>query len=173
MASVVFLRAANVGGTSVFRPSVLAKELADLDVVSIGAAGTFVVRRPASAAAVRARVVQGVRFRPEMMVRPGKEVLDLVADPPFGKEPAGDVSRFVSVLAERPTKVPPLPIVVPLAEAWQVKVVAVPGPYALSWDRHDGKRRYYPNEVVERHLGVRATTRGWDTLLRVARALEG
>ena len=46
MAFVVFLRAVNVGGHQTFRPSVLAKELSEYDVVNIGAAGTFVVRKP-------------------------------------------------------------------------------------------------------------------------------
>lgn len=44
MASIVFLRAVNVGGHKSFRPSALAAQVAALDVVSIGAAGTFVVR---------------------------------------------------------------------------------------------------------------------------------
>lgn len=46
MASVVFLRGVNVGGHKAFQPSAVARDLADLDVVNIGAAGTFVVRKP-------------------------------------------------------------------------------------------------------------------------------
>ena len=41
MALVVFLKGVNVGGHRTFRPSVLASRLAKLDVVNIGAAGTF------------------------------------------------------------------------------------------------------------------------------------
>ena len=44
MASVVFLRAANVGGHQTFHPKTLANDLAAFRVVNIGAAGTFVVR---------------------------------------------------------------------------------------------------------------------------------
>ena len=43
MAFVVFLRGVNVGGHKAFQPSVLAKELADFDVVSVGAAGAEAV----------------------------------------------------------------------------------------------------------------------------------
>ena len=43
MALVVFLKGVNVGGHKTFRPSVMAREL-QLDAVSIGAAGTFVIR---------------------------------------------------------------------------------------------------------------------------------
>jgi len=46
MALVVFLRGVNVGGHRTFRPSLLANELSDFDVVNVGAAGTFVVRNP-------------------------------------------------------------------------------------------------------------------------------
>ena len=45
MAWVVFLRGVNVGGHKAFRPSVVAKDLAEFDVVNVGAAGTFVVRK--------------------------------------------------------------------------------------------------------------------------------
>ena len=44
MPSAVFLRGVNVGGHRTFRPSILAKELSKLDIVNVGAAGTFVVR---------------------------------------------------------------------------------------------------------------------------------
>ena len=53
MALVVLLRGVNVGGHRTFRPSVLAGRLKHLDVGNIGAAGTFVGRRPASRAGVR------------------------------------------------------------------------------------------------------------------------
>ena len=47
MALVVFLRGVNVGGHRTFRPAALVKDLAHLDAVNIGAAGTFVIRRRA------------------------------------------------------------------------------------------------------------------------------
>jgi len=50
MALIVFLRAVNVGGHKTFRPSLLAKELSGYDVVNVGAAGTFVVRKPGTRA---------------------------------------------------------------------------------------------------------------------------
>ncbi len=46
MALIVFLRGVNVGGHRTFRPSMLARELSDYDVVNVGAAGTFIVRKP-------------------------------------------------------------------------------------------------------------------------------
>jgi hypothetical protein len=42
MALIVFLRGVDVGGHRTFRPSILARELSDHDVVNVGAAGTFI-----------------------------------------------------------------------------------------------------------------------------------
>ena len=57
MALVVFLRGVNVGGHKRLRPSILAKELSHYDVVNVGAAGTFVVRKPGSRAKFRAELL--------------------------------------------------------------------------------------------------------------------
>ena len=50
MTLVVFFRGINVGGHRTFRASILARELAAYDGVNVGAAGTFVVRKPGSRA---------------------------------------------------------------------------------------------------------------------------
>ena len=49
MALVVLLRGINVGGHRTFRPTALAEQLKHLGAVNIGAAGTFVIRRPVHA----------------------------------------------------------------------------------------------------------------------------
>ena len=46
MALVALLRGVNIGGHRTFRPSILARELSDYDVVNVGAASTYVVRTP-------------------------------------------------------------------------------------------------------------------------------
>ena len=56
MALVVLLKGINVGGHRTFRPSVLAKELARFHVVNVGAAGTFVIRKPVNRATLRAEI---------------------------------------------------------------------------------------------------------------------
>jgi len=59
---VVFLRGVNVGGNKKFSPAALAKDLSHLDVTNVGAAGTFVVRRAKSAAAVRKAIAEKLPF---------------------------------------------------------------------------------------------------------------
>ena len=87
MALVAFLRGVNVGGHRTFRPSALARELEDLDVVSIGAAGTFVVRAPVKQRRLRAELESRLPFETEIMICRGSEILRLVGLEPFAGEP--------------------------------------------------------------------------------------
>src|SRR5205085_8488313 len=57
VASVVFLRAVNVGTTNRCRPAAIAKELAVFGVINIGAVGTFVARKEVSESVLRADVI--------------------------------------------------------------------------------------------------------------------
>ncbi len=58
MAPVLFMRGVNVGGHKPFRPAAFAKELSAFEVLNVGAAGTFIVRRTVSQATLRARVLR-------------------------------------------------------------------------------------------------------------------
>jgi uncharacterized protein (DUF1697 family) len=165
MASVVFLRGVNVGGHKAFKPSVLAKELADFDMVSVGAAGTFVVRGQVSEAALRAALLKRLPFEPELMVCQARVILDLASADPFADQLAGsDVKNYVTVLAKRPRALPELPIGRPAGEDWQVKLIAIRDRFVLSLHRRLGRALIYPNEVVEKTVGVSATTRNWNTI---------
>ncbi len=174
MALVVFLRGVNVGGHKAFRPSTLAKELADFDVVNVGAAGTFVIRKTISQTMLRAELLRRLPFKAQIMICGSRDVIDLASGEPFPDEPAGkDVSRFVSVLAKRPRTLPRLPISQPAGDKWQVKVIGIPGRFALSLHRRLGRAFVYPNEVVEKNLGVSATTRNWNTISAICDILKG
>src|SRR5918999_1252347 len=98
MALVVFLRGVNVGGHRTFRPSVMAKELS-LDAVNIGAAGTFVIRKPVSRTNLRSAVTRRLPFDADIMICDGSEILRLASAHPFERQPTGpSVLQFVSVL---------------------------------------------------------------------------
>jgi uncharacterized protein (DUF1697 family) len=173
MALVVFLRGVNVGGHKAFQPSVLARELSDFDVVSVGAAGTFVIRKAVSQVIVRAELLRRLPFAAEFMICPSRAVIGLASGEPFPNEPSDKgVSRFVSVLARRPRTLPALPISQPAGETWQVKVIGVTGRFALSVHRRLGRTFVYPNEVVERSFGVSATTRNWNTISAICDILK-
>ena len=170
MALVVFLRAANVGGHNAFKPAQVAKQLAHLEVTNLGAAGTFIVRARVAQAALRKELAEALPFEAATMIVPGKAVRDLVASEPFADLPEG-VQGFVSVLSKKLRKVPSLPLDAPATGAWQVRLTEVRGPFALA-QRRAGPGRFYPQEFVEKALGVPATTRGWATFDALAERLE-
>jgi len=168
MAAVVFMRGVNVGGRRKFRPAALAKELSAFDVVNIGAAGTFVVRETVRQTTLRAELNRLMPFEAEVMICPGRDVIELVSADPFPREAEAEgVRRFVSVLAKRPRTTPDLPIRHPAKGAWQVEVFDLRDRFALSLWRHIDKAVVYPNEVVEREFAIPATTRNWATMSKI------
>src|SRR5436309_3290161 len=70
-------------GRNVFRPAQMAAALAHLDVVKVGAAGTFVVRGKATAAQIRREILAQLKFVPTVAVRPAREIVALVRSEPF------------------------------------------------------------------------------------------
>jgi uncharacterized protein (DUF1697 family) len=173
MTSVVFLRGVNVGGARVLQPSQLTKELAHLGVINVGAAGTFVVQSGGSQERLRAEFLRRLKFPAEMMICRGSDITRLVAEEPFpAVDWEGDVRRFLSILSRPPRLRPELPLEVPTGESWQVRFIRISGRFALAWWRRLGSSFVDPNSVAERRLGVVATTRNWNTIVRIADVLD-
>lgn len=173
MGHVVFLRAANVGGRNVFRPARLALALEHLDVVNVGAAGTFVVRGKASAATIRREILARLPFQPALMVIPAKEIVALVRSRPLaGVAFSKDLRGWVAVLDGRPRSQPELPLAVPAGKTWSVRLERLSGRFALGLWRRRPKGFVFPSVVVEEALGTPATTRWWETFERVAEVVE-
>jgi hypothetical protein len=102
---VVFLRGVNVGGHRTFRPTTLAEQLKHLDAVNVGAAGTFVIRRPVTRAQLRAELARRLPFDAEIMICPGREIVRLMSRNHFANQPVRpDIVRFVSILSKRPAR---------------------------------------------------------------------
>jgi uncharacterized protein (DUF1697 family) len=176
VSTVVFLRGVNVGGHRTFRPSILTGALAHLGVVHVGAAGTFVVRAPIGSAALKNEFLRALPFDAEVIVCTGRALLALVASRPFpARLPRSDVRRFLTVMARRPARVPPLPLRFPSDAPWQVTIVAISGVFACGlWRRRGlGKGFVDPNGVAEKVFGARSTTRNWNTIEKVRDILTG
>jgi len=174
MGLVVFFRAANVGGHQTFRPGGLVRQLASFGAVNVGAAGTLYAARADDPAALERAIRRSVPFEPELMIRPSDEVVRLVDTAPFGARPSpAGVERYATVLAELPHPRPTLPVEEPPGTRWQLRVVRIVGPFALSVRRPAAGRPLYPNPVIERRLGVRATTRTWATIEKLVAIVRG
>ncbi len=172
MAVVVFLRGVNVGGHRTFRPSLLARELSEHDVVNVGAAGTFVVRRPGSRAKLRAALRGKLPFATEIVLCDGRDLLRLATDDPFAAEPQRPgVVRFVSILAQPGGDRPTIPLALPSRRDWLLRVIASRERFVFGVYRRHMKTIGYLGRL-DRLFGAPVTTRNWNTILAVVRILR-
>ena len=171
MALVVLLKGINVGGHRRFRPRVLANDLKHLDVVSIGATGTFVVRKRVSRTALRDEISRRLPFDADVIICDGREVVRLVASDPFARQPSSAaIVRFVSFFAKRPRRVS-TPLSIPADGQWSVKVLECRGRFVLGLYRRQ-MRTIGDLARLERMLGGPAATRNWNTIQALARMCE-
>jgi uncharacterized protein (DUF1697 family) len=172
MSSVVFLRAVNVGTANRCRPAEIAKALSKFDVVNIGAVGTFVVRKDVGESTLRAAFARKLPFKCDIMICPADDLLKLAAKDPFASEPSGaNFTRFVNVLHAPLRKRPALPISLPSDESWLVKVIAIKGRFILGLYRREMKAIGYLGKI-EKHFGVPATNRNWNTMQKAVQLLR-
>lgn len=173
MTLVVFLRGVNVGGYRTFRPSILARELSAYDVVNVGAAGTFVVRKPGSRAKFCAALLRKLPFEAEIMLCDGRDVMRLETENPFGTlSSTPDVVRFVSILSKAGGVRASLPVAFPPNGQWLVRVLACQGQFVFGVYRRHMKTIGYLGQV-DKLYGVPATTRNWNTITAIVRILKG
>jgi len=172
MALVVFLRGCNVGGHKTFRPTLLAEQLKHYDVVNIGAAGTFVIRRRTSLARLRADLSSKLPFETEVIICKGSDLISVASADPFADEPIrSDIVRFVSVFAKRPRCLPSTPISLPADGEWVLRVLAIEDRFLFGLYRRQMKAISYLG-AIDRLFGVRATTRNWNTISAVIKVLR-
>ena len=173
MALVVFLRGVNVGGHRTLRPSILAKNLSDYDVVNVGAAGTFVVRKPRSPAKFRAELLRKLPFEAEVVICNGRDVIRLETENPFEEEsPRPDIVRFVSILTKAGRARPSLPIALPPHGEWLLRVIASKNRFVFGEYRRHMKAIRYLGQI-DKLFGAPATTRNWNTILAIMGVLKG
>src|SRR5262249_41627879 len=173
MALVVFLRGINVGGHRRFRPSILARDMSAYEVVNVGAAGTFVVRKPGSRAKFRTAVLRKLPFDAEVVMCDGRDVLRLATENPFAAEPSGsDVVRFVSILSKAGGVRVSLPVTFPPEGKWLVRLIATDGRFVFGMYRRHMKTIGYLGRI-DKLYGAPATTRNWNTIVAIVRILKG
>ncbi len=171
MALVVFLRGVNVGGHKRFRPSVLAGRLSQFDVVNIGAAGTFVVRRPVSRTTLRAELEPALPFETEVMICDGRDLRRLVESNPFLRHRSDRMLvPYVSVLARMRRPSSTLPLAFPGTGDWEMKVLGQQGRFVFGVYRRMMRAIGHLGQI-DRLYGVSATTRNWNTIMAIAAVL--
>lgn len=172
MALVTFLRGVNVGGHRTFRPSILAQQLKDYGVLNIGAAGTFVVCKPVSQTRFRSELLRRLPFEAEAMVCTAQELIAAAAANPFAGMPVRfEVTRFVSVLAKRPQLLPAIPLQLPAAGRWLLKILSLHGRFVFGVYRREMKAIGMLG-AMDKLFGAPATTRNWNTISTILSLLE-
>ncbi len=172
MAQVVLLRGVNVGGHKTFRPKQLAEQLQHLGAVNIGAAGTFVIRKPISQAKLRDEFARRLPFVTQIAICHGREIAKLIAGGVFDTQsPRPDMTYFVSVLCGSRRPALALPIQLPETGQWLVKVVAREGKFVCGMYRRHMKTIGYLGKL-DQIIGAPVTTRNWNTIATIAKVLD-
>ena len=172
MSLVAFLKGVNVGGHRSLRPKMLASDLADLGVVSVGTAGTFVVLNRVGAGTLRAAIARRVPFAVDVMICQGRDVLQLATSELFeGQEAKPDIVQFVGVLDRSPSPRPTVPHIIPSEGDWRVRVLGFEGRFVVGLHRREMKAIRYLGEL-EKVMGTPMTVRTWSTILKTAEVVR-
>ncbi len=172
MALIVFLRGINVGGRRTFRLSLLARDLAPFEVVNVGAAGTFVVRKPGSRAKFLAELRRRLPFEMEVAFCDASDLIQLEIEDPFGAEPlCPDLIQFVSILSKPPRATPSLPMAFPEQDMWFVRILGARNRLLFGVYRRHMRAITYLGRIDELFLAP-ATTRSWSTIRSVLQILK-
>jgi hypothetical protein len=172
VALVVFLRGINVGGHRRLRPARLAAQLKHLAAVSIGAAGTFVIREPVHPGKLRGEFGRRLPFNVEIAICRGRDVVRLLSRDIFSDYPVQpDVVRFVSILTQRPRSTPSMPMSFPPSGRWLLKILGRENRFVFGLYRRHMKVIGFLGRL-DRVFGVPVITRNWNTIAAIARSLE-
>ena len=82
-----------------------------------------------------------------------------------------DVVRFVSVLTRRPRSTPSTPVTFPSSGRWLLKILATDDRFVFGVYRRHMKVIGYLGRL-DRLFGVPVTTRNWNTITAIAKALD-
>ena len=171
MAHIVLLRGVNVGGHRTFRPSILAKELQQFDVINVGAAGTFVVRGPITQSQLRDEFRRRLPFDADILIADSRDFVRITAADPFEDQPSGpEFVRFVTVLAKRPRVLPSLPMNFPPSGKWLLRIVHIQDRFLFGVYRRHMKAIGYLG-AIDKMFDMPVTTRNWNTINAIVKAL--
>jgi uncharacterized protein (DUF1697 family) len=172
MTLVVLLKGVNIGGHRTFRPTTLAKALRRWGAINVGAAGTFIVRKPISRTQLRSEIQRRLPFTTEIVICDGRDILNLVSAQPFAGQPSGrSIVQFASVLTRRVQPKAALPICLPATGRWCVRILAQRHRFVLGLYRREMQAIGYLGRL-EKIIGIPMTTRSWTTIQSIAGILE-
>jgi uncharacterized protein (DUF1697 family) len=172
---VAFLRAINVAGHATVRMTDLRDVFAAAGCQGVRTyiqSGNVLFDAPkGTAAAVFERVLCRLRellgHEPGIMFRTAREIEQLVASDPFqGYRAEPDVKLYVAFLSQKAPTTPRFPWHLP---AESLEAIGMKGREVFVVSRRKKNGFYgFPNNFIEKELGVSATSRNWNTLTKLA-----
>ncbi|HEX5965409.1 MAG TPA: DUF1697 domain-containing protein [Pyrinomonadaceae bacterium] len=167
---VALLRKINVGGQNVIKMDALreAFEAAGLkNVRTFQQAGNVVFETTAKNPVAKIERVLSVSFDSDLkaIVFSLDELANIAKRNPFERVEQGDVMLCVAFLADKPAQTPKLPL---KSTTENLEMISVRDRAAFVVARRKKSGWFgFPNNFVEKELGVTATTRQWSTLRKL------
>ncbi len=171
---IAFLRGINVGGQKMIRMEVLRQIFESLGFRSVRTylqSGNVVfnftrANSPALSQKIESELKKVTGHEVTVIILKLSELEALVRENPFRKiKPGADVMFFAVFLSAAPTTKPRLPLVSKL-DNLEVFAIQDRSAFVVSRPKKNG-RSGYPNQFVEKELGVSGTTRNWNTVNKI------
>jgi uncharacterized protein (DUF1697 family) len=179
MQYVTFLRAINVAGHAIVKMTDLksAFECAGCaNVETLIQSGNVVFesaekKRTALFQNIQTELRSLVGDQPVLMTRTARELERVMEAAPFKRSKAPpDAKLYVAFLARKPTSRPKFPLVLPKEE---LEAIAMTDREVFIVSRRKKNGFYgFPNNFIEKELGVSATTRNWSTVTKIVDQLR-
>jgi uncharacterized protein (DUF1697 family) len=172
---VAFLRAVNVGGRSVVKMTDVQAAFAGAgcgNVTTYIASGNVIFDAPAAGApALRTRVAGAMQdllgAAPVIVYRTARELQALVDSSPFGAlVDDRRLKLYVAFVLEKPQRKPAFPLSFPKDGLEAIGMVK--SDVLVVSQRRPGGMYGFPNNWIEKELGVVATARNWSTVTQLA-----
>ena len=176
---VAFLRAINVGGRGIVKMADVQRAFLDAgctDVTTFIASGNIVFVAPAGdaepwRAAVRRNIGRLLGAEPTIVYRSMRQLERLVARAPFG-ELASDrtLKLYIVFASDRTKRRPRFPLELPKEG---LEATGMIGDDLLIVSRRKPNGMYgFPNNWIEKELGITSTARNWSTVVKIVVACE-
>jgi uncharacterized protein (DUF1697 family) len=172
---IAFLRAINVAGHAIIKMTDLKRAFEDAgcgNVATVIQSGNVMFATPDPQCAdlfvkIRLKVRGLTGSEPGIVFRTIRDMKRLVQSAPFADIEAGRAVKFyVAFLSQKPGTKVRFPLV-SAAEALEVIGMRDKDVFIVSRPKPNGFFGF-PNNFIEKELGVSATTRNWSTVMRIA-----
>ena len=171
---IAFLRAINVGGQKLIKMEVLRRIFEGLGLKNVRTyiqSGNIIFASTSTNSTALTRKIEKklkevTGHEVTVILRKFSEIEVLVKQNPFRKiKPGSDGVLFVVFLSAMPTTKPKLPLV---SKPENLEVLTIKGGAVFVVSRRKKNGLFgYPNNFVEKQLGVSGTTRNWSTVNKI------